>query len=56
VSAPLRIACACQPALLTPLMGNAVFSLTPLTATPNYVVDASAATPRTVFIPALVKP
>ena len=53
---PLRIACACQPALLTPLMGNAVFSLTPLTALPNWVVDASAATPRTVFIPALVKP
>jgi hypothetical protein len=55
-TAPLRIACACQPALLTPLMGNAVFSLTALTATPNYVVDASAAAPRTVFIPALVKP
>jgi hypothetical protein len=30
VTAPLRIACACQPALLTPLMGNAVFSLLPL--------------------------
>jgi hypothetical protein len=55
-TAPLRIACACQPALLTPLMGNAVFSLTPLTAIPNWVVDASAVTPRTVFIPALVTP
>ena len=55
-TAPLRIACTCQPALLNPLMGNAVFSLTPLTASPNWVVDASAATPRTVFIPALVTP
>jgi hypothetical protein len=55
-TAPLRIACACQPATLTPLMGNAVFSLIPLTTSPNWVVDASAATPRTVFIPALVKP
>jgi hypothetical protein len=55
-TSPLRIACACQPALLVPLRGNAVFSLMPLDATPNWVVDASAATPRTVFIPALVKP
>jgi hypothetical protein len=55
VSAPLRVGCACQPAQLIPFMGNAVFSLVPLSATPNWVVDASAATPRTVFIPA-VKP
>jgi len=55
-TSPLRIACACQPALLAPLRGNAVFSLMPLDTTPNWVVDASASTPRTVFIPALVKP
>jgi hypothetical protein len=55
-NAPLRIACACQPALLAPLRGNAVFSLMPLGATPNWIADASATTPRTVFIPALVKP
>ena len=50
---PLRIACTCQPAQLTPFMGNAVFSLLPLTASPNWAVDASAAAPRTVFIPAV---
>ena len=52
-TAPLRVACACQPTQLTPFLGNAVFSLLPLGATPNWVVDASAATPRTVFIPAV---
>jgi hypothetical protein len=55
-TAPLRIGCACQPAQLTTFAGNAVFSLSaPGSATPAWVVDASAATPRTVFIPA-VKP
>jgi len=54
-TAPLRIACTCQPTQLSTFAGNAVFGLTafgPLTA---WMVDASAATPRTVFIPA-VKP
>jgi hypothetical protein len=53
---PLRIACACQPAQLTPLSGNAVFNLVAPGATAGWVVDASAATPRSVFIPAMVKP
>jgi hypothetical protein len=52
---PLRVACACQPTQLTPFLGNAVFSLLPLSATPNWAVDASAATPRTVFIPAVTR-
>jgi hypothetical protein len=55
-SAPLRIACVCQPAQLTALSGNAVFSLTTPGSTASWAVDASAPTPRTVFIPALVKP
>jgi hypothetical protein len=55
-TAPLRIACACQPSQLTTLNGNAVFSLTTPASTAAWAVDASAATPRTVFIPALVKP
>ena len=55
-SAPLRIACACQPVQLTTLSGNAVFSLTAPGSTATWAVDASAPTPRTVFIPALVKP
>jgi hypothetical protein len=52
-TSPLRIACTCQPRQLTPFMGNAVFSLLPLTATPNWAVDASTVVPRTVFIPAV---
>lgn len=55
-TAPLRIACACQPSQLTTLSGNAVFSLNAPGTTANWVVDACAVTPRTVFIPAMVKP
>ena len=55
-TAPLRIACACQPSQLTTFNGNAVFSLTPAGTTPGWIVDASAASPRTAFIPAMVKP
>jgi hypothetical protein len=54
-TSPVRIACGCQPAQLTPFMGDAVFSLLPLSAVPNWAVDASAATPRTVFIPAVTQ-
>jgi len=50
---PLRIACACQPAQLLPMTGNAVFSLTPPGTVASWVADASATTPRTVFIPAV---
>ena len=53
---PLRIACSCQPTQLNALSGNAVFSLTTPGAATSWVVDASAATPRTVFIPAMVQP
>jgi hypothetical protein len=55
-TAPLRIACACQPSHLTALSGNAVFSLTAPGSTASWAVDASAPTPRAVFIPAMGKP
>ena len=54
-SAPLRIGCACRPAMLAPFDGNAVFRLTAPGGGPTWMVDAGAATPRTFFIPA-VKP
>jgi hypothetical protein len=53
-SAPITIACACQPSALDALNGNAVFRLTAAGTSTTWVVDASAATPRTVFIPAAV--
>jgi hypothetical protein len=55
-TAPLRIPCACQPSQLTAFNGNAVFSLTPIGTTTSWLVDASTPQPRSVFIPALVKP
>lgn len=54
-SAPLRIGCTCQPAMLAPFDGNAVFRLTAPSSGPTWMVDAGAATPSTYFIPA-VKP
>ena len=50
---PVRIGCVCQPSQLTALSGNAVFSLSAPGAAASWVVDASAATPRTVFVPAM---
>jgi len=54
-TAPLRIACTCQPTQLSAFSGNAVFGLTASGPSTAWMVDASAATPRTLFIPA-VKP
>jgi hypothetical protein len=54
-SAPLRIACTCQPTQLSAFSGNAVFALTAPGVSTSWMVDASAATPQTLFIPA-VKP
>jgi hypothetical protein len=53
-TAPVTIACACQPSSLDALNGNAVFRLTAAGTATTWVVDASIATPRTVFIPAAV--
>jgi len=44
------IGCSCTPATLVP-MGN-VFRLTELTTGPVWLLDGTAATPRTVFVPA----
>ena len=44
------IGCACTPYTLVP-MGN-LFRLTELTAGPLWLLDGTAATPRTVFVPA----
>ena len=52
----LKIACACQPAELAGFAGNAVFRLTAVSTGPVWMVDASAVTPQTLFIPTMVKP
>jgi DNA-binding beta-propeller fold protein YncE len=44
------VACGCTPSTLVP-MGN-LFRLTELTAGPLWLFDGTAATPRTVFVPA----
>jgi DNA-binding beta-propeller fold protein YncE len=44
------IGCSCTPSTLVP-MGN-VFRLTELTTGPVWLLDGTAATPRTVFVPA----
>ena len=46
------IGCACTPTTIVP-MGN-VFRLTELTSGPLWLFDGTAATPRTVFVPARV--
>jgi hypothetical protein len=50
---PLRIACACTPALAVPVSGTATFRITAATAGPIWAVDAGVATPRSFFIPAV---
>ena len=55
-TAALRIGCTCQPALLAGFSGNAVFRVTTPGAGPTWMIDASAATPQALFIPAQVKP
>jgi hypothetical protein len=52
-TAPQRLACACQPALVTPMLGTGVFRVTGADTGPNWIVDASAPTPRVLFIPAI---
>lgn len=55
-TAPMRIPCACKVDRLTALAGNAAFALSGPGTTAAWMVDASATTPRTLFIPAMVKP
>lgn len=56
-TAPMRIPCTCKVDRLTALAGDAVFALSgPGASAPAWVVDASSNVPRTLFIPAMVKP
>jgi hypothetical protein len=52
-NAPLRIACNCTPALVTPLSGMGTFRITAPGAGALWAVDAGVSAPRSFFIPAL---
>jgi len=52
-TAPQRLPCACQPALVAPMLGTGIFRLTSADTGPNWIIDASATTPRVLFIPAI---
>lgn len=47
------VACACTPTLAAPLADDGAFRVTALPADPNWVVEANAATPRVLFLPAV---
>lgn len=55
-TAPMRIPCVCKVDRLTTLAGNAAFALSGPGTTAAWMVDASPAAPRTLFIPAMVQP
>jgi hypothetical protein len=53
-TAPLAIACACQPARLVALPGNLLFQISAdQVAQPAWLLDGHAPTPHTLFVPAL---
>jgi len=53
-TAPVSIACACQPSRLVALPGNTIFEVsTDQPAQPAWLLDANALAPRTFFVPAL---
>jgi hypothetical protein len=52
-TAPLRIACACTPALVATIAGAATFRVTAPGNGPIWGVDAAVTTPRSFFIPAV---
>ena len=47
------ISCACKPTLAATLADDGAFRVTDALTGPNWIVDAAASTPRTLFIPAL---
>ena len=51
-TAPQSFPCSCQPALIAQLSGQGVFRVTAADSGPAWMLDASAATPRVLFIPA----
>jgi hypothetical protein len=52
-NAPLRIACACTPALVAPLSGMGTFRITAAGMGPIWAIDAGVSAPRSFFIPAV---
>lgn len=53
-TAPISIACACQPSRLEALPGNTIFEVSAdQSAQPAWLLDANALAPRTFFVPAL---
>ncbi len=50
-AAPLALACACSPAELIPLAGNAGFQITDAATGLIFALNGDGPTPRTVFIP-----
>jgi hypothetical protein len=51
--AAVSLTCNCKPTLSEALADDGAFRVTSLTAGPNWIVDATPATPRLLFIPAL---
>jgi hypothetical protein len=49
-SSETSLACACEPAVLTPLRGNAVFRLNEMDNGPLWLLDADAPQPRISFV------
>lgn len=50
-TAPVSSTCACSPAQITLLNGNAVFELTPPGTAPGWMIEADDLSPRVLFIP-----
>jgi hypothetical protein len=50
-TAPQRVACPAQPALVAQLSGNGVFRFTDLSTAPVWIADVTASTPAMLFIP-----
>jgi hypothetical protein len=48
-----QVACSCKPTEAAVLADDGAFRVTNVATGPNWIVDAAAATPRTLFIPAL---
>jgi hypothetical protein len=51
--AAVSVACTCTPTLAATLADDGAFRVTDAATGPNWLVDASSPTPRTLFIPAL---
>lgn len=54
--AAASVPCSCTPTLAATLADDGAFRVTDATTGPNWLVDASSSTPRTLFIPALPAP